>query len=279
MERDDSLAERWAGAVEALGDRPAGETTWIGWSIARSEQALIMSNTGPAALRGSDGESLAGLLGEEAYGYRVAFLFAFPPGADAEEAIVGTRLRSLYAPVDVDGSSLVWLGRADDAESVALLESIFSRVRSVAVRTEFGPMIAVHEDADVAVPALRRIVTGDEPEEVRAEAVAWLGYQRSDPRAEELLLDVLRDEPSYLVLDEAFGSIELDHDMKPSVRDARITILTEHPDPETRALVAEALGEAGDPAIVAALEAAAAGDSSPGVRREALDSLEEAREP
>ncbi|MDX1622835.1 MAG: HEAT repeat domain-containing protein [Gemmatimonadota bacterium] len=276
---DTPLAERWARAVEALAERTGSGTTWIGWSIDRSKQALVMSDTGPPFLEGPEGRSLAEMLGEKPEGTRVAFLFAFPPGANGEEAIAATRLRSLYAPVDVSRSSLVWLGRTGDAESVALLESIFSRIRSPEVRTELGPMIAVHEESGVAIPALRRVVAGDEPDAVRAEAVAWIDYQRDDPRARELLLEVLREKPSYRVLDEAIGSIDLERGVKASTIAALLALLAEHPDPEARALVAELLGETGDPGALAALEAAAATDPASRVRREALDALEDAREP
>lgn len=272
------LADRWALTIAALSREPAFEITWVGWSIERSRESVVMSNTGPANLRGRDRGSLAELVGPvPEVDRRVAFLFAFPPGASHPEEIVGTRLRSIYAPIDVGDGRVVWLGEADDAESVALLESIFPRIASREVRTEFGPMIALHDDPALVVPVLRRIVMGEDHEDVRAEAMAWIGYQLPDRAAILLVEEVFRGTPTYRVLDEALTALDLDDGLSSTIEAQLLRLLEHHPDPEARALVTEALGEAGGRRFLSALEKAARSDPSPQVRAEALDALEEAR--
>jgi HEAT repeat protein len=204
---------------------------------------------------------------------RVAFLFAFPIGQGDEERIVATRLRSLWAPIDLGNAPLMWLGEAEDAESVALLERIFARVRSPDVRTEFGPMVAIHADTRVALPVLRRIVRGDLAEEVRAEAIAWIGYQLPDPEVTDVVAEVLEREPSHAILDEALGALVPAEIIRRGLLDRLVDLLRDHPDPQARALVAEALEPYDDPLAVAALEAAARHDPAAVVRLEAVDAL------
>lgn len=272
------LAERWACSVAELARTPSGATTWIGWAIERSEAGLIMSDTGPDEPGGRGGPSLAERLDQDPErGARlVAFLFAFPAGAAGETEIAGTRLRTMIAPVNLGDDRLVWLGEARDAESVALLASIFERVPRVAIRTEFGPMVAVHQSPD-AIPVLRGIVTGEEPEEVRAEALAWIGYQRDDPAARALVLEALRRDPSRLVLDEGLGALDLDGGSTPAVREVLFALLADHPDPGARALIAESLEHLQSVAAVEALVQSATTDSSPEVRMEAVDALGDSR--
>lgn len=274
----DSLAARWARALDSP-DRPGEDVTWIGWSVEHPGVGVVMSNTGPADLRGSPSGSIADRVGvpRALARERVAFLFALRPDTNGPEGIVATRMRTLDAPVDLGEAAVVWLGEAEDAESVALLESVFSRVRSTEVRTELGPMVAVHRDPDVSLPALRRILTGDWPEEVRAEAVAWVGWRLPDERAARLVEGVVRDDRSLLVLDEALTTID-----EAGGSSAMLTALLERlvadPDPRARAMIAEALGAVRDPRAVAALRTAASEDPVPLVRREARDALEEAAE-
>lgn len=274
------LAERWACAVAELPRASADGATWIGWAIERSEAGLIMSDTGSDEPGGGDASSLAERLDEDPKrGARlVAFLFAFPAGAAGEAEIAGTRLRTTIAPVDIGDARLVWLGEARHAESVALLASIFARVRRADVRTEFGAMVALHQ-APEAIPVLRGIVTGEEPEEVRAEALAWIGYQRDDPAARSIVVEALRRDPSPLVLDEALGALDLDGGSTPEVRETLFTLLADHPDPRARALVAESLERLRSADVVEALVRSATADVSSEVRMEAVDALGDSRAP
>jgi len=274
----DSLAARWASALDSP-DRPVESLTWIGWSVEHPRVGVVMSNTGPADLRRAPTGSIADRIGvpPALARERVGFLFALRPGTNGPEGIVATRIRMLDAPVDLGDAPVVWLGEAQDGESVALLESVFPRIRSREVRTEFGPMVAVHRDPEVSLPALRRILTGAWPEEVRAEAVAWIGWLLPDERAARLVEGVLRDDPSLLVLDEALTTIDEAGGSSAAVT-ALLDRLVADPDPRARAMIAEALGAVRDPRAVAALRTAASADPSPSVRAEARDALGEAAE-
>jgi hypothetical protein len=184
----DSLAARWTRALASLDPRGDG-VTWIGWSVVHPGVGVVMSNTGAPDLRQSPGGSIAERVGLPRAGARdrVGFLFGLRSGATGPDGIVATRIRTLDAPVDLGDAPVVWLGEAGDAESVALLESVFSHVRPSDVVSEFGPMVAVHRDPDVSLPALRRILNGAWPEPVRAEAVAWIGWLLPDERAAGLV--------------------------------------------------------------------------------------------
>ena len=274
----DSLAARWASALDSPARRGVG-VTWIGWSVEHPRAGLVMSNTGPPDLRRGPTGSIADRIGvpRALARDRVGLLFALRPGTNGPEGIVGTRIRSLDAPVDLGDAPVVWLGEAEDAESVALLESVFPRIRSRQIQTELGPMVAVHRDPDVSLPALRRILMGAWPEEVRAEAMAWIGWLLPDERAARLVAEALRHDPSLLVLDEALTMID-EAGGSPALMTALLDRLASDPEPGARALIAEALGAVRDPRAEAALRAAASGDPSHLVRDEARDALEEAAE-
>jgi hypothetical protein len=264
--------------LERVAAKSGDGVVWVGWAVRRPDEAVIMSDAGAEVARGGRGRSLQERLGldTDRAQRRVAFLFALPAGQGREERIVATRLRSLWAPVDLGGAPLVWLGDAEDTESVALLERIFARVQSPGVRTEFGPMVAIHSDTRVALPVLRRIVGGDLPEDVRTEAIAWIGYQLPDPGVAEVLAEVFVREASYAVLDEAVGALDPAEAIRSGLLDRLVDLLRDHPDPRARALLAETLEAYDHPRAVAALEAAARHDPAPGVRLEAVDALADA---
>lgn len=276
-----TLDARWARALEGVATRSGDGLVWVGWSVRRPEEAVIMSDAGVEVTPGRGGSPLrerAGLDMDSAR-RRVALLFAFPTGQGDEGRIVATRLRSLWAPMKLGNAPLIWLGEAEDAESIALLERIFARVRSPDVGTEFGPMVAIHADTGVALPVLRRIVRGDLPEEVRAEAIAWIGYQVPDPEVTEVVAEVLGREPSYAILDEALGALVPAEIIRRGLLDRLVDLLRDHPDPQARALVAEALEAYDHPVAVSALEAAARHDPAAVVRLEAVDALADSGEP
>lgn len=140
-------------------------------------------------------------------------------------------------------------------------------------------MVAIHADTRVALPVLHRIVGEDLPEDVRTEAIAWIGYQLPDPGVAEVLAEVLDREASNAVLDEALGALDPAEANRRGLLDQLVDLLRDHPDPRARALVAETLEAYDHPRAVAALEAAARHDPAPVVRLEAVDALADSSTP
>lgn len=271
------LADRWAWALEEVDRLDPGRGVWIGWEIRRASASLVMSSTGGETAPGGGTKTTLGrLLGELETRNRIGLVFGLPTGSRGPGGIVATRIRSFAAPIDLGGRTLVWLGPAAEPESVARLNEVFAAIPGTGPRSEWGPMLALHEDGSAAIPALRRLVfDAREPVGVRAEAAAWIGWQRDDPAAERLLRELLASGPPWEIVDEAIGALD---GSSPGDRAIAARLLFDHPEPGVRSEAAQWLGEASDGEdVVEALERAAFEDPSDGVRREALDSLEEMR--
>jgi hypothetical protein len=59
---------------------------------------------------------------------------------------------------------MIWLGKADDAQSLELLEQIYQKIESTEVKEDVLYSIASHEDSSKILPFLQRVLTGNSAE-------------------------------------------------------------------------------------------------------------------
>jgi hypothetical protein len=183
---------------------------------------------------------------------------------------------SIDCNIDAGGLPVYWLTGVNAAQSVALLES-FAAGNLAASGTDERRItngaisaIGLHRDA-AADSALDRLTASTQPEEIRRQAVVWMGNSRGRHGVESLLR-ILRDDPSDRVRESAIQG--LSQSKEPEAVPAVIKIA--HDDKSARIrgqalfwLAQTASRQVVEPAIRAAIE----NDPETQVKRKAVQSL------
>lgn len=142
--------------------------------------------------------------GEEKVIKEVAILFQFDKKPDPEY-IERVKVSNLSLYVDLENLPLVWLGKAEDNQSVPLLEKLYHNASSEDVKEKMVTAVGVHEPSDLTVSFLEKILKGNDPDDVREKAAFWMG-QQDTKRALKILLKTAQKDRSEEVRKKAvFG--------------------------------------------------------------------------
>lgn len=279
-----TLAERIAWAQRTAQANGFG-TRWIAWAVrpTPSLEGFIYSDrsrrvtTNNLSFRGTitgslqgfnpGGLDLASVVGRRAPD-DVVVLLRIGRNGDLSAA----RLSSFGFRVSTGGEPLLWLGGAPASESVPLLVERFEAAQDTWLKEDLATAVGVHDTPDVVVPVLIGWAESDEPEDVREEAVEWLGAQ-PDPRSLEALVRATTRDPSREVRAEAAETLgELD---LPAATDALLEVARTHQERAVRQEAVEALGERGDERALDGLVRIARDDPERSVRAEAVETIGE----
>ena len=181
-------------------------------------------------------------------------------------------LSNLSLPVDLEGLPLLWLGPAQDTDSIPYLKELYDRMVAAEIKEDVLYVIGLHRNPYLVVPFLERILRGPNPDSLREEAASLLGEQR-DERAVVILKMTVRTDPSAEVRGEALEALaetELE-----SAEDAVIEVALHAGNRRLREEALSALAEIASRKSVAALEYIALDDPDGEVQESAVDALAE----
>ncbi len=285
------LLERWRWASES-GARSVGDKEfWIGYCIKRlmNEDSYINSGNmyhGWTGTRRSlydiiSGNRVTQSPERNAWGYGgrtkivmvlkdVALLFRVSGRGSDDGAIQSIEISNMELCVDLKNKPLLWLGGADDDQSAHLLTDLFDRLPTADLKKELLTAIGIHQNSKDAFQFLVKILKGDEPEKVRAQAAFWLG-QQNNPEGLALLMDAAQKDRSGKVREQsvfAIGQLPSDESTE-----ALIYLARKVNDTKVRAKAAFWLGQKASQKAVATLETIIADDEETDVQRQALFAL------
>jgi HEAT repeat protein len=294
-----TLAERWEWARrEAASERSTGGY-WVGYSFARlmpensfigtfysdqkrNEPSLLEVITGvheelPPSMHHDDGtfSVMEGIMtfdekgrGQKSIAKEVGILFHFPdPGLASFD---GIKVSNLSLHVELAGNRLIWLGGAEEEQSVPLLTSVLRKTLSDDQKRSVVRAIGLHRQPDVVFPVLRDIAQGTEHASIRKEALEWIGQIPTDA-ALEFLVNTATSDPSEAIREGAIVAIgENEH---PNSLEALITLAGGHHDAHSRQTAMFWLGQRASEKAVSALETIAADDEDTQVQKSAVIAL------
>lgn len=134
----------------------------------------------------------------------LGFFFKFERGKAPVLADVG--LSNLDLAFDFEAAPLFWLGKAEDAESLPLIERLFSAHRDEDVRQGLLAAAGCHGSPRLVVPFLAEVLGGDGPDDLRRDAAFWIG-QQNDAEGLRLLVRAARSDKSGEVREGAVFAI------------------------------------------------------------------------
>jgi hypothetical protein len=286
-----SLKERWDWAGSVAPKKLESKDYWVGYSIIRlmDEDSYIsggnMFSGGLrtrrslyAMLENSDADSLKRSTSHESHGkYRifkklkdVAFLFRVSGDELGGESIQKILTTNMELSVDLKNSPLLWLGSAEDEQSVQHLKSLFSRLTTTKLKENLVQTVGIHQQSNAVFPFLVKLIKSDESDEIRAQAAFWIGEQNQQEGL-GLLVETAQKDRSLKVREQAVFAISL-MDSDESV-ESLISLARKPGDTKVRSKAAFWLGNKASQKVVAVLENIVADDIETDVQRQALFAL------
>jgi HEAT repeat protein len=290
-----SLSDRWTWASGDGSRSINAKEYWVGYSVKRmmNEDSFISSGnfySGNGGTRRSLHEVISGEIsgqsgGDKAWGGSkknkifkvrkdVAILFAVSGELDAEGAIRRFELSNMELSVDLKNKPLLWLGEAEDEQSVSLLKGLFDRHTSNDLRKSLVMAIGIHQNAKQVFPFLADVLKSDKADDIRSQAAFWLG-QQDLPESLTLLTSAAQDDRSAKVREQSvFAVSQLSSDES---LDALINLSRKAKDSKIRGKAVFWLGQKASQKAVATLESIIEDDETTDVQRQALYALAQIR--
>jgi HEAT repeat protein/beta-lactamase regulating signal transducer with metallopeptidase domain len=202
----------------------------------------------------------------------IAILFGFKTDPGGKVVLSNVHVASFYLPMDFRGRTLLWLGDATDAQSVPIVEALFTPTPQLELREDVVAAIGIHGSSDLVVPILLRWLTGREPTDVRQQAAEWLGFHPT-PAAVVALSAAARNDQAG---DVRRGAAEaLGDNMLPAATESTIAVARTASDPDTRREAVEGLGQKDSDRALSTLVSIAQSDRDEDVQRAAVEALGE----
>lgn len=230
-----TLESRYAWAIAEAGKTGAGAEAWIGYSV----EKLMEENSHIGSFRGGRSgqeptvaDVLAGRKalpttaegGEEVRKAARAALddlentkkpekkvlkeigIFLRYRADRTPALTEVSLSNLDLSFDFEALPLLWLGKAQDDESLALIKKLYAGSREDEAREGLIAAAGCHGTPSLVVPFLAEVLGGDAADDLRKDAAFWIG-QQNDADGLRLLVRAARSDKSEDVREGAVFSI------------------------------------------------------------------------
>jgi len=159
----------------------------------------------------------------------VAILFRLNPAPASGSPIRDIKISNLNLAADLKSLPLYWLGEADNAQSLALLQQFFEKENDREIKEDMITAISIHDSPAEVFSFLKGVVNSGEEESIRESAVFWMGQQDSK-EALEFLIHTAENDRSGNIREEAvfaISQIEI-----PQATDALIDLARNSRDPE-----------------------------------------------
>lgn len=291
------LGERWKWATREGARQAGGKELWVGYCIERlmNEDSFMNSGnfwSGRMESRRSIYDLLSGDSARHAEGRRmwggmrrnnivkvmkeVAILFRISGSPSDNGSVRKLDVSNMELSVDLRNKPLVWLGRAEDDQSVGLLKDLFVRQSTDVLKKDLLTAIGIHQNSGEVFPFLAGVLKGEEADDIRSQAAFWLG-QQNHSEGLALLIVAAQDDRSAKVKDQAiFGISQLSSDES---TEALISLARKAKDAKVREKAAFWLGQKASAKAVATLESIIADDEVTDVQRQALYALAQIHTP
>ncbi len=275
------VTEIMGAALSATVDRMLGtlpERDWICYSVAPRAGYRVCGgnyNHGHCTAhldQDNDGFSTNNSDSEETEMAPVRRLLVFLRGN--KDGVARIRCYTDDCDIDANSRTVHWLGEAEGAQSVVLMEKIAgTRAATKREREEVQERavsaLAIHADKG-AVDALDRLVSREDDNDLRSNIIFWIGQSNSDA-ATSILLRVIDKDPSPDVREEAIFALSQNN--VPGALDALIEIARNQRDPEMRNKAMFWLSQKGGAQVADVIRHAADNDPDPDVREQAIFAL------
>jgi hypothetical protein len=198
----------------------------------------------------------------------VAILFRY--SGSKSGLLERVEMSNLSLPFESEGLPLIWLGGAEDAQSIDLLRKLYGEMISSKTKEGILAAAGIHGNPALVIPFLEKVLMGTEADSIRKDAAFWLG-QQNDERALKILVHTAKADRSQTVRKEAvfaLSQIALE-----AAVDALIDLARNADDIKVRREAIFWLGQAASKKAEAALESFAYKEDDSEIQEQAVFAL------
>jgi len=202
----------------------------------------------------------------------IAVVFGFRSDQSGKVSLAHVHVASFYLPMDFRGRTLLWLGDATDAQSLPIVEALFTATPQPELREDVVSAIGIHGSSEMVVPILLRLLSSREPTDVRTQAAEWLGFHPT-AAAVAALSGAARNDQAGDVRRQAAEALA--ENTLPAATDSTIAVAKTAGDPDARRAAVEGLGHKDSDRALTTLVSIAQSDRDEDVQRAAVETLGE----
>jgi hypothetical protein len=209
-----SLQQKWD-LGKSKGDS-IGTNFWLGYSIIRETSRNHSVRTGqdggtyPSLNKIVYGSEYNDYIGtSDSVRKELAILALY----DKDSEIKDVKISDMESEVNLKKSPLIWLGAYDDhMASFNLQKEIYTENKIVDIREDLIVVIALHQIQPQVKNFLIEVIEGEKNQDLREEAVFWLGQQNL-PEVTEYLYELAKNDTEEEIREKAvFALSQLDNE-------------------------------------------------------------------
>ncbi len=200
----------------------------------------------------------------------IAILYKFGPSASTVP--VAIRASNQYMPFDPEGLPIFWLDQAEDAQSLTILDSLYTSSSQEKLKKRILTVVGLHGPSENAVDFLEKVLKSHDPDSLRARAALELGDQDHE-RAVRLLHQAAKNDRSFDVRKRSVYGLE-DINLS-SAADALIDIAQNGKDREIRKKAIDCLADIASQKTAVALKNVVEKDEDTDIQKRAVYALED----
>ncbi|MGH1366670.1 MAG: HEAT repeat domain-containing protein [Calditrichia bacterium] len=162
---------------------------------------------------------------------KIAILLRYQRHSSTPRELATVDISNTFLRVELKGKPLYWLGDCTQEQSLGLLKQAMEEDPTNKRREELVTAFAMHSELPQLETELHTIATQDKSDDVRENAVFWMG-QLDSPKALGLLKKIVEEDRSGDVREKAVFSISQMHSEE--ALNTLISLAKTHRDPEVR---------------------------------------------
>jgi hypothetical protein len=193
-------------------------------------------------------------------------------GAEKTPVLGELGMSVLELSFDFEGAPLIWLGKAAEDRSLALIQALYGKGGGAELRESLVAAAGCHGTPALVLPFLEKVLAGDASDEIRKDAAFWIG-QQNDLAGLRLLARTARSDRSEEVREGAvFGISQVE---RPEAVDELIALAKGAEKRDVRKQAVFWLGQMASDKAGRTLEQIALADDDLEVQEQALFALSE----
>ena len=139
--------------------------------------------------------------------HHVALIFRFENGRQEWRHLTDMKMSDMDEVVDLDNMSLIWLGKAEQQESMEFVSDLYDRIPHAEAKEMLIAAAGFHE-TESSLEFLKSVVQSDVSDKLRGDAVFWLG-QSNNPDVLDFLKKLIHSDRSFEVKEKAVFALHL----------------------------------------------------------------------
>lgn len=138
----------------------------------------------------------------------VAILFHYGSGKPSLPGRV--RISNTDLAFDFKKRPLLWLGKAEDEESLSVVKGFYAKARTSELKKNLVAAAGLHGESELVLPFLENVLDGKDEDDIRKDAAFWIGQQKTKEALRILVRKAKSDDASAIRKSAVFSISQIE---------------------------------------------------------------------